>query len=162
MSGAEIAALMASMAPQAAAAGSAAAGTAAAAAPAMAGGTAASMFGAPAATSAMTQSLLAPMGTASTPFFTEAAMATGMGSDSAALAKALSPETFGMGAPPGASGGGANWMGMAKQGLDMMDSGQQQQRPQMGQRPAGYQPQKSMQEQFAEIMGWLEQQGGRR
>jgi hypothetical protein len=31
-----------------------------------------------------------------------------------------------------------------------------------GGRPGGYNPQKSMQEQFAEIMGWLEQQGGRR
>jgi len=155
MSGAEITALMASMAPEAAA------GTAAAAAPAMAGGTAASMFGMPATTSAMTQSLLAPMGSSSTPFFTEAAAATGMGSDSAALAKALSPETFGMGAPPGADAG-MPWAKMAKSGLDMMDNGAGIKGLSGGQRPAGYQPQKSMQEQFAEIMGWLEQQGGRR
>ena len=155
--GAEFTALMASMAPEAAA------GTAAAAAaPAIAGGTAASMFGMPAATSAMTQSLLAPMGTASTPFFTEAAMATGMGSDSAALAKALSPETFSLGAPPNAAKDGLSWQMMAKQGLDMMDNGTKTQGLSSGQRPAGYQPQTSMQEQFAEIMGWLEQNGGRR
>ena len=160
MSGAEIAALTAAMAPEAAAAGTAAAGTAAATAlPAMAGGTAASMFGMPAATSAMTQSLLAPLGTASTPFFTEAAMATGMGSDSAALAKALSPETFSLGAPPNAASNGLDWTKMAKQGLDMMESGQQQ-RPQLGQRPDPYRQQKSMQEQFAEIMGWLQKNGG--
>jgi hypothetical protein len=156
--GAEFTALMASMAPEAAAAPAAAAG-----AGGIAGGTA-GLFGAAGAApaSAMTQSLLTPMGASSTPFFTEAAMATGMGSDSAALAKALSPETFSLGAPPNAAKDGLSWQMMAKQGLDMMDNGTKTQGLSSGQRPAGYQPQKSMQEQFAEIMGWLEQQGGRR
>lgn len=157
MSGAEIAALMASMGPQAAAAAPAAA----AGASGIAGGTA-GLFGAAgtAAPSAMAQSLLAPMGASSTPFFTEAAMSSAIGSDPTALARALSPETFAFGAPPSA-GTGMNWQAMAKQGLDMMD---QSQKPMagLGQRPAGYNPQKSMQEQFAEIMGWLEQNGGMR
>jgi hypothetical protein len=145
---AEMMAMMSAAAPSAAgAAGTAAAGTTGLL------GTAGA-----AAPSAMAQSLLAPQ--AATPFFTEAAMSSAIGSDPTALARALSPETFAFGAPPSA-GTGMNWQAMAKQGLDMMDESQKPLAG-LGQRPQGYQPTKSMQEQFAEIMGWLEQQGGRR
>ena len=131
-------------------------GTTAAAAPAaaagaggVAGGTA-GLFGsagAPAA-SAMTQSLLAPA--AATP------MVAGM--DSAAMAKFLSPETFGLGAPP-AAGSSMPW-GKMLDAADLMGESKQQGVP-MGSRPPGYDPKASMEDQFAAIMGWLKENGGR-
>ena len=100
----------------------------------------------------MTQSLLGPA--AATPFVTEAAMSP------EALAKFLSPETFGMGAPP-AVGSSMPWASMAGAAQQMMQNDSAPSAGSMGSRPPGYNPNEPMEQQFARIMGWLKENGGR-
>jgi len=137
--------------------GTAAGGTAAAAPAAAAGaggiaGGTAGLFGSAgaAAPSAMTASLMGPA--AATPFVT--------GMDSAAMAKFLSPETFGLGAPP-AAGSSMPWASMAGAAQQMMQNDSSPSAGSMGSRPPGYNPNEPMEQQFARIMGWLKQNGGR-
>jgi hypothetical protein len=109
------------------------------------------LFGAGPGTSAMSKSLMAPE--AATPWVTEAA------TSGDALAKFLSPETFGMGAPPGAESS-FPW-GKVTDALGQMKNDTATPPTAMGSRPPGYDPKASMEDQFAAIMGWLKENGGR-
>lgn len=110
------------------------------------------LFGMGPGTSEMAKSLMAPQ--SATPWVTEAAASP------EAFAKFLSPETFGMGAPPGGGSDSFPW-GKVTDALGQMKNGPETIPGGMGSRPPGYDPSEPMEQQFARIMGWLKENGGR-